>query len=363
MSKSRMLSYAFIVTMLGCAGVGFWQQNTIVTWYRTWRFQSATPEALPQYVRLFEPMGLAGTEALIGCFQSTNETACENARLVLSKILTIWSPTDNRRTTVTEQITALAPRFSSCGIKASLNLLQELMQSQVERRGLQIALSAIIAQTSAHSECRLGVYETLQQALQNEENIEESLQKQAKSLVIVGIKSDQEAVRLAAIRLAVLPGLNLHEHLAPLITGSNTDPSIEVRQLVLLALGEHEKLLSTDEMCKYLNDPDKEVQTIAERALQVRGLSQNQIKLARLMHDPNAVSRAELPGLVVSTSEVDTFQWMERLSKDPAPSVRAATARVLGVSSDQRMTSLLKKLSEQDEDQTVQQIARFYLQP
>jgi hypothetical protein len=363
MSKSSIISYTLFFTIIACAGVGFWQQNTIAAWYRTWKMQSATPEMLPGYVKLFEAMGLTGTEALIGSFQSTSETACQNARQVLSKILNIWPPNDQRRATVIQQMAIMAPLYSACGQKECLGLLQEMMQNDMPHREMQNVLATIIAHASTNSETRLGIYEALIQTLRNEENIEESLLKQSKSLVIVGIKSDQEAIRLAAIRLAVLPGLQFHEHLVPLVSGQNTDPSIEVRQLVLLALGEHEKLLATDDLCRYLNDPDKEVRAIAERVLHVRGLSQNQIKLARLMHDENAARRAELPGMVLGTAEVDTFQWMERLSKDPAPAVRAATARAIGSCADQRMSTLLKVLSEQDQDQTVQQIARFYFQP
>ncbi|HQR05414.1 MAG TPA: HEAT repeat domain-containing protein [Gemmatales bacterium] len=361
MSKSKMFSYTLILTIVASAGVSFWQQNTIAIWYRTWKMHSATPEMLPGYVRSFDAMGLTGTEALVGCFQSTSETACQNARQVLSKIMLAWNPNDQRRTSVLQQIAAMAPHFSTCGQKECIGFLQEMMQNDMANREMQNALSAVIAHASANSESRLGIYEALLQALRNEENIEESLHKQSKSLVIVGIKSDQEAIRLAAIRLAVLPGLQLHEHLLPLVSGQSADLSIEVRQLALLALGEHEKLLATDDLCRFLNDPDKEVRTITERILQVRGLSHNQIKLARLMHDQSVASRAELPGLVLKTPEVDSIQWMERLSKDPAPAVRAATARAIGFSADQRMSTLLRALSEQDQDQTVQQIAGYYL--
>lgn len=363
MSKSRLLSYALIAIIVASAGVGLWQQNTIAVWYRTWKMQSASPEALPGYVRTFEAMGPAGTEALAGCFESNNEVGCQNARHVLSQILKLWNPHDSRRATVLQQLTNTAPRFSAFGQRESIGILLEIMQGDTATPEVQKALSAVISHASADPESRLNIYSTLIQALQNVETIDDSLQKQAKSLVIVGIKSDQEAVRLAAIRLAVLPGLQLHEHLPPLLTAQTTDSSVEVRQLALLALGEHEKLLATDDLCRYLNDADKEVRTTAERVLQVRGLSKQQIKLARLMHDQNAASRAELPGLVVGTLEVDTFQWMERLSRDPSPAVRAAAARAIANSSDQRMNTLLRVLSEQDQDPTVQQIARYYLQP
>lgn len=366
MSKSRIFCYSIILTIVSGAVAGLWQQNAIIAWYHAWKLQSATPEMLPGYVRSFDAKGLQGTEALISCFQSQNETSCQNARWVLVKIINCWKPSDQRRITVAQQLAALAPRFSPLGQTESLGVFQELMQndpSHSSPREVQIALSAVVAHACSQAESRLATYETLNQLLQNRENIEESLLKQSKSLVIVGTKSEQEAIRLASIRLAVLPGLQLQEHLVPLLTGTNADPSIEVRQLLLLALGEHEKLVATDDLCRYLNDSDKEVRAITERVLQVRGLSQNQIKLARLMHDQNAVSRAELPGLVLGTPEVDSYQWMEKLSKDPAPAVRAAAARAIGVSTDQRLSTLLKVISEQDQDQTVVQIARYYLQP
>ncbi|MFT3878977.1 MAG: HEAT repeat domain-containing protein [Gemmatales bacterium] len=361
MSKKSIWVYGIILVLVAGASVGLWQQNTLAAWYRTWKLQSASADSLSGYVRTFEALGVTGTESLIGCFQSKNETACQNAGHVLSKILKIWPINDSRRTLVIQQLADQAPSYSSFGQREALTILLELMQGDSATPEMQKAFASVIANSHANAECRLQVYAVLMQALQNVENIDETLYKQAKSLVIVGTKSDQEAVRVATIRLAVLPGLQLHEHLAPLLASQHVDPSHEVRQLALLALGEHEKLLATDDLCKFLNDSDREVRSIAERALQVRGLSLGQIKLARLMHDENAVHRAELAGLVMNTSEVDCLQWMERLIRDPSPAVRASAARAMGSSADQRMTTLLRTLTEQEQDQTVHQIARYYL--
>jgi len=363
MSKIRMMCYSLIVIIVAGAGIGLWQQNSIIAWYRTWKLQSANPEMLSGYVRHFEALGLMGTESLVHCFQSNNETACQNARAVLLKIFSIWGQNDKRRSAVLAQLAEKAPSYSAMGERECLTMLQELMQYDLPAGEIQRTLSTVLAHANTNSRDRLNLYQATIAVLQREETIEESLQKQAKSLVIVGIKSDQESIRLAAIRLAVLPGLQLQEHLVPLLASTNPDSSVEVRQLALLALGEHEKLLSTDDLCNYLNDSDKEVRTATERILMVRGLSQKQIKLAKMMNDQNPISRAELPELVLGTPEVDSLQWMERLTRDPSPAVRAATARALGSSSDRRLSSLLTKLSEQDKDQTVQQIARFYTKP
>lgn len=363
MSKSRMLSCALIVFIAAGGGVGLWQQKTIRSWYLTWKLQSASPEMVSTYVRPFEAMGLVGIDALLSCLHSKSDSACLNARQVLTSIFKAWPPNDPRRSVIIQQLANHASQFSSAGHSECLVMLQDMVQGDGLTSQIQHALSAVVAHAINNSETRLIIYETMIKALQYEEVIEESLQKQAKSLVIVGTKSDLEAIRLPAIRLAVLPGLKLHEHLVCLVTAPVMDPSADVRQLALLALGEHESLLSTDELCRFLSDPDKEVRTISERAIQLRGLSQAQIKLARLMHDQDTVSRAALPGLVIATPEVDSYQWMERLTKDPSPAVRAATARAIGTSSDRRMGSLMKLMLDQEQDQTVQQIARYYSQP
>ncbi|HMO35753.1 MAG TPA: HEAT repeat domain-containing protein, partial [Gemmatales bacterium] len=67
-----------------------------------------------------------------------------------------------------------------------------------------------------------------------------------------------------------------------------------------------------------------------------------------------------VPALLLSAGDTDTYAWVERLTRDDEPAVRVATARAMGQSGDDRLTSLLQKMAEQDVDPTVRELALFY---
>ena len=184
MSKTKMLSYSLIISMVACAGIGLWQQNTIIAWYRTWKLQSASPEMLSSYVRHFEALGLSGTDSLISCFQSSNETACQNARAVLAKILSIWSPNDSRRSAVLAQLADKAPGYSAIGQKVCLGMLQEFMQGDIAGIEIERILSAVLAHPNTNSEDRLNLYQTITAVLQHEEAIEPRYKSRQKAWLL-----------------------------------------------------------------------------------------------------------------------------------------------------------------------------------
>lgn len=242
-------------------------------------------------------------------------------------------------------------------------MLKDLNDSPEAIASVGQVLQGMMQVTASSSEQKLAMMEMMSLILGQESAANSELIRHAKNMVASGLRDTQVSVRLAAIRLAVNPVIQQHDLLVPLLCKASRDPSGEVRQLALLAMGEYQKLISTDEVCLLLLDDDEEVRRTAERVLKVRGLSPAHIKLARLMNDPQPASRAEVPALVLGSSDLDTYLWMERLTRDPEPAVRAATARAMAQAGDDRLTSLLKKLVEEDRDPTVQQVARFYWKP
>lgn len=359
-SRKKYLFGSLLFVVLVASGLGYWQKTELTAIYDAWKLQKATPDLLPAYVRQFESLGLTGTAALVKLFQSENEMTCRNAGQVLTKILQIWPSSDERRDAALQQLANSANYYSSAGQTQCLKMIQQLVSESESSVAMGQVIARLATQANSDVETRLALYDVLTSVLNNEQNVPEKLAQQAKGCVLAGVADKNVPVRLAAIRLGVSPSLQLHEHLLSLLTGANVDSSPEVRQLLLLAFGEHEKLLSTDELCKFLQDGDAEVRAVAERALRVRGLTQNQLKLAKMVHDSNPSIRAELPALVLATPEVDSFLWLERLSRDSDPAVRAASARAMGRQGDERLNSLLQQLSEQDKDPTVRQLARFY---
>lgn len=356
--KSKV-GVGFMLVVVAVGGVGFWKYDQVSSWYQAWRLRSATPEMHNTYAARLEQMGLAGTEALSRMFTLQDETACQNAEQVMTRVLQAWTAKDSRFDMALQQLADQAAGFSVQGQAACLQMLKTLFANNEPTQSASQLILAMLSQPQNSPEARLAVFD-LMVAMLASETPAESLQRQAKTWVVAGLRDDSVAVRLAAIRLAVSPGLQLHENLVPLVAAGTTDTAPEVRQLVLLALGEHERLLSTDDLCRFLSDSQEAVRLTAERALKVRGLGQGQIQLAKRMHDSNPMARAEVPGLVLISPDIDLYLWMERLCSDPSPAVRAATARAMAQTKDERLDTLMKKLMDDDRDPTVQQISRFY---
>ena len=64
---------------------------------------------------------------------------------------------------------------------------------------------------------------------------------------------------------------------------------------------------------------------------------------------------------MLEVPDLDTGVWLDRLTRDPSPAVRAAVVRAAGESREERWRPRLRTLADQDSSPTVQQIARFYL--
>lgn len=360
-STRRVVLGSLLLVTLAAGGVGVWKRQAVFAWYHARQLSSVTPELRQSYVARFEQLGEPGALALVDLLHFPNESSCQNAGFILSRLLAAWGETDARRETVLSVLAESVAGFSPCGQAECVGVLQQLLGDQPEPSPAIVAvMTRLLNQIGSNAEARLASLELTSELLRHEGIQAGALVGQAKAWVVAGLRETNPQVRMAAVRLAVVPALRAHDLLPPLVVGGTPDSSPEVRQLVLLALGEHDTLLGTDDLCKFLHDENAQVRQVCERALRARGLSARQITLARLVNDPRPAARAEVPALVLQTPELDTVMWMEKLTRDPAPAVRAATARALGTAPAQRLEALLRQLAERDVDPTVQEIARYF---
>lgn len=345
-----------IILLTGVAA--FWQKNALLAWYYANRVSAVSEDRREHYAGKVELLGLPGSRALVNLFTSTDQHSCRNAGVVLYQVMMRWGWSDPRVQSTLMYAAESCVQFSTHGRSECLSLLHRLSSDQMDSTSAQMALATkLLAQVGSQPEARLAALELTVELLKRDIASSEALLAQAKAWVVAGLKDEHPSVRLAAVRLAVNPSVRTLELLPPMIH----DHSSEVRHLVLLALGENETLLNTDTLCQLLQDSDAEVRGVCERALRVRGLSSAQVSLAKRMHDPQPLVRAELPDLLLGLSESDILLWMERLAKDPSPAVRAAAIRAMGSIGDLRFESMLRQVTEKETDATVREIALFFL--
>lgn len=173
-----------------------------------------------------------------------------------------------------------------------------------------------------------------------------------------GVHHPSVEIRLRAIQVAMQPEV---QHLEP-IRVLLTDAAAEVRQAALLALGSATEIVSDDELLHLLHDPDAEVKRLCRTALRGRGLRESDVQLGRLFSSPQPADRLQLLSLLHDDGELDIATWLQRLSRDPCPAVRAAAARAAGEHHVVTMQERLADMSEADPDLTVRPIAQFHCQ-
>jgi hypothetical protein len=157
------------------------------------------------------------------------------------------------------------------------------------------------------------------------------------------------------------PGVNLRADLVSLLAA----PEAEVRRAALFAIGpatDDDPVLGDEELFRWLHDPDAGVRQVCYAALTSRGRTDPEIALGRRLTHPDVRERLELLRDLRFDDDVpDTEPWLERLSRDADPAVRAGAARVaVEYAAEKRLTVpvWVGRMADADPDATVRRIAR-----
>lgn len=181
-----------------------------------------------------------------------------------------------------------------------------------------------------------------------------------RTVVRAALAASSPDVIARAATVAAFPDVNLKAEALPLL--SHEKP--EVRRAAMRAVGPAvggAPVIGDEDLFRWLNDPDLEVQALCEGALATRGMDGDQITAAKKLTHPDPAERLNLLlDLRWGRDSVrDPGPWLERLSRDPDPAVRAGAARV-AVECQLTFAGWLDRLATADPDPTVREVAGFY---
>jgi len=184
-----------------------------------------------------------------------------------------------------------------------------------------------------------------------------------RGMVAAALTSDDPSVRAQAVRLTLLPQMDMRREAIPLLA----DSAAEVRAAALVATampGEGEPLIADEDLFRWLHDPDENVRTICHGALVSRDRTEEQIALGRRLTDPDPRERLMLLLDLRHNDELaDPEPWLERLSRDGEPAVRAGAARVaVEIRGERRLgcPAWVDRIAQSDPDPTVRRVAGFF---
>lgn len=319
----RALTLLGAVLLIGVVGVAcFWTE--LKTRYYISKLGHVDETELAELVDRLTEIGAPAVPHLVDCLCDPHPNRCEVAGLILRNILNSWEPGDPRGSGLAQQIHDVYAEMSIPGQRDALRLLTAL-------RGIAPPDLGEVATQLAR------------QALGHGEPLH----------------------RIEGIRLAMWPEVPLLPDVVPLMD----DPDPAVRQAAMLALGPvrpdenevEQSLVSSDQLLRWLHDPDPEVCRLCEMSLQSRGLREVEIRLGRRLTHPQPAERLRLLMELSGNPDLDLAAWLDRLSRDTSAAVRVGAARV-AVERGVDLTSRLEQMSRSDPDPTVRRLATHYLQ-
>jgi hypothetical protein len=267
-------------------------------------------------------LGDPGSTRLVGFVRSGEESQRVAAVAALDRLLAVLPAGDARAVAVGAQLHEAFPACDASGRRAILGLLP-----------------TVLAKTGGTHAAR------------------------CREAVAVGLKLPDATARVLTIRLAMHPDVRMRADLVPLLSA----PEPEVRRAALFAIAdatEGEQLIGDEELFRWLHDPDEGVRAVCRDALVSRDRTEAEIGLGRRLVAPDPGERLKLLlDLRYDDDVADPEPWLERLSRDPEPAVRAGAARVaVEVTRDRRQTcpGWVARVAEADADPTVRRVAAYF---
>jgi HEAT repeats len=313
----RALRWAMPVLVLAVAA-GVWQRERLWVWYCAERLERAADDRRGEWAEKLAAVGEPAVPTLLGLFRHDDPGVSLAARGGFDRLLADWPKEDPRRLAFARRFVDMEPRFSTPGRSAALDLLPDILACG----------DADVAQ-------------------------------RAKGVIATAAKSESVGLRVQAVAAAMRPDIDALDAIVPLLN----DPEAEVRRAAILALGSvrdgSTAVVSDEELLRCLHDSDLEVRRLCEMGLRSRGRTPRDIFLGRRYTAPDPAERQKLLLDLADEENLDVTVWLERLTSDADPAVRAGAARV-AVERKADLRDRLEQMSHSDPDGTVRRIAGFY---
>jgi hypothetical protein len=314
---------SFLLVALVAAG-GWVTRSTWLSWYYVRCLKQANEQDREGWIERVTDLDEDALARLVPCLEEDDERACANVGAALARLTEKWGVGEPRSVDLASSLAQSFPHMSFPGQQAVLRLTEAwLTADKLPGPGTIEAIGLMVQESvrSSSTEVRGTGYQVL--------NVLVRLDKAPghislyRELARKGLEEEDAALRAQAVSAALVPELELLEHLVPLLH----DRSAEVRRSAMLAVGPATTILHDEDLLPWLNDDDAEVRQSCEAALRKRGIPNRSIRLARMITHPQHTVRLEAIMELMSRTDPDPTPWYQRLTHDTHPSVQVAALR------------------------------------
>jgi hypothetical protein len=314
--RQRKRLWTGLAVLVALAGLAAWQRPALETRICLALLARAGDDDRSAWVERTARRIDFAQPILLAWLREDGGPRCAAAGVVFRRVVEGSDPADPRRPTLAARLAEEYPQFSPTGQEAVLDLIP-----------------AFLTGTDA------------------------SVRPACAAIVQQGLKHPVAGQRVEAVGLALRPELSLLDRVVPLLG----DPDAEVRRAAVVAVGPHPALIGDDDLLHWLHDADAEVRRLCSTTLRSRGLSEQDIRLGGLITHPQTRERLNVVMELPAAQELDAAVWLNRLSHDPAPAVRACAARYGAGLPGGGFTERLRQMAQSDPDGSVRQLAGEHL--
>jgi hypothetical protein len=352
--------------LLACVAAAVWWQRTpLLSWYYLRGLAEANEQDRARWVERVASLDAAAVPGTIALLRQPDARVCANAEAALAELVHRWGAADPRTAELSAELTNLFAALSAPGQEAALEwhlgVLRQLDADKESGRPVADSAAKLLLAAAQVSDkgVRLRTLALAEVLLARTPPAQTDLHRR---LALEALTAKDAELRARGARLAMHAPLQNDEALMERVVPLLKDGSPEVRRAAVLAVGLAEKIISADDLLPLLHDADPEVRRLCEKALGGRGLGPAHIRIARKITDARPGERLEVVHYLLRMDDLDPGVWLQRLSQDPAPAVRAAAIR-LGAEDpgESAFAERVAQMAREDPSETVRQLAAHYL--
>ena len=275
-----------LLTLTALAGIGFWQQGTLVAWWHVRELARADDGTREARVLAFAPLGEDAIGPLLGALRSEDEATCRNLEFGLRATARDWGADDPRALRTME---AIRDRFAVLSLEGKKSVIHfaAAFVSREDDSSLSASLARVLGDLVGTSEpdAQLRPAALSLAGALVERAPAGQWQAISRGLALKGLSDANAATRVAAIRLVLREPLRKDSELLDRVVPFLRDDEANVRRVALVVLGTNTDVVREEDLLPLLHDADSEIQHLCEVVLRSRGLSDAHVRLARLISD------------------------------------------------------------------------------
>jgi hypothetical protein len=355
--NKRTVLAAAAALLVVCGSLGWLEREPLTCWFYLRGLARANEGSRAVWVERVTRLDDAATPGLLAMLGQKDAQACGNAEAALLAVSARWGEDDARRIALAKKLADDFAHFSGPGRAAAVNIVTAWLNAESTPTAASMGAAEKMLELAARSSDSAARAAALQLteafAAHAPANAEVG---PCRELVAACFEDSAPENRVQAVAMAERFLPDMRKQALPLLNDSES----AVRVAAMRAIGATQGIIATEDLLRWLHDPEPEVRRMCERALRIRNLTDEKIALGRLITDPAPRIRLQVLACLRGGDETDVYAgvWLRHLSHDPAPEVRFAAVRAIREQGLTELNDRIDQMARNDPSPTVCDFAR-----